>query len=131
MKLNYFSSQTVPKGYFGNSSKTARVAFNKAGTITFNPLAQKALGLKQGTKLTLAQDEDNPRDWYFFKDDENGFELSMSSDQKYLKFGHSKLISALFEAFGFEKGTRAFDFDKVPTVMKGSKTEYWKIITTD
>jgi len=131
MKLNYFSSQTVPQGYFGASNKKPRVAFGKAGTITFNEHAQKLLKLKEGDKLTLAQDEESPRDWYFFKDPEHGFELAKSSDKKYLKFGHSKLINEFYNAFGFEKGSKTFEFSETAMITKTSKTEFWQLIIHD
>jgi hypothetical protein len=128
MKLNYFSEQTLPK-QMGGGSKLPRVAFSKSGTITFNPAAGQLMGLKGGDKVTLAQDEEDPRNWYFFKDPQHGFELRPGYKDKGSMFNHKVMVQALLQAFGKpEDITHNFKIAGQPTVMKNDKTKYWGIL---
>lgn len=128
MKLNYFSSQTLPK--LRGGGKTAKVSFGKSGSVLFNPSAVIVMSLKPGDKLTLAQDEDEPSCWYFFKDEQNGFEVKYHSDKKSLMFSHAQLIRTFNECFGFAKESKSHLIAGQPTVVKASKTEYWGLLVS-
>jgi hypothetical protein len=129
MKFIYFSSQTCPKQMGGK--KTAKVAFGKGGTIHFNAPACELMELQAGDKVTLSQDEDEPENWYVFKDAEHGFELRSGYDGKGCLFNHAKLVIAFLEAIGkpLDK-TLGFLMAGKPTTMKGDKsaTKYWGIL---
>lgn len=128
MKLMYFSAQTLPK-QMGRGSKLPRVAFSKSGTITFNPPACELIGLKAGDKITLAQDEEDPRNWYFFKDAQHGFELRAGYKDKGSMFNHKVMVSAFLQAFEKpEDVTHNFMIAGQPTVMKNDKIKYWGIL---
>ena len=73
MKLILFSEKTMPvmKGRTG----LPRISFEKNGLISLNKHAVELMGLMIADKLSIAQDEDNPGDWYIFKDSEEGFTL--------------------------------------------------------
>ena len=128
MKLMYFSEQTLPK-QMGGGSKVSRVAFSKAGIITFNPPACELISLKAGDKVTLAQDEEDPRNWYFFKDPQHGFELRAGYKDKGCMFNHKVMVHSLLTAFGKpEDVTHNFKVAGQPTIMKNDKTKYWGIL---
>ncbi len=131
MKLTYFSEQTFPKQM--GSKKTAKVAFGKGGTIHFNQPACELIDIKAGDKVTVAQDEDEPENWYVFKDTEHGFEVRAGYDGKGCLFNHAKLVIAFLEAIDkpVDK-TIGFLIAGKPTTMKGDKTatKYWGILVS-
>lgn len=130
MKLKYFSQQTLPK-VMGGGNRAARVSFAKSGTITFNEPATQLMGLKVGDKVSLSQDEEDPVNWYFFKDKEHGFEVRSAYDKKGCMFNHSKMVSAFITAVELEEGiTHSLLIAGKPTTIKGDKaqTQYWGIL---
>lgn len=128
MKLIYFSEQTLPK-QMGVGIKLPRVSFNKAGLISFNKKACELIGLKAGEKVTLAQDEEDPRNWYFFKDAQHGFELRPGYKDAGCLFNHRQMTESLLQAFQKPMDiTHKFTIAGIPTVMKSDKTKYWGIL---
>ncbi|MBN8852252.1 MAG: hypothetical protein BGO55_00720 [Sphingobacteriales bacterium 50-39] len=130
MKLTYFSQQTLPKEAAG-SKRLPKVSFAKSGVITFNKEAVKLLGLKPGDKVTLAQDPDEPINWYFFKDLQHGFDLRSAYKNLGVQFNHIELTRTFLDAIGKEIGvTHKFKIGGEPTIMKGDKsqTKYWGIL---
>lgn len=128
MKLTYFSQQTFPKD-MGGGSKLPRVSFNKAGLLTFNNQACALIGLKAGDKITLAQDPDEPINWFVFKDSAHGFEVRAGYKDQGAQFNHITLSKAFLEAIDRETGkTHNFKIAGQATVLKGDKTEYWGIL---
>lgn len=127
MKLTYFSQQTLPKQRISNT--VARVSFSKNGIIHFNGFAVDVMGLKNGDKITMSQDEEVPENFYFFKDPNHGFELRTSYDKKGLLFNHAALTKTFIEALGREPG-QSYNFLMAgkPTSIKGDKTVYWGIL---
>ncbi|MBU7576487.1 MAG: hypothetical protein KAF40_00350 [Flavihumibacter sp.] len=127
MKLIYFSSQTLPKQGGGNKKPT--ISFGKKGMISINSESAKLVGLKHGDKITIAQDESEPENWYLFKDTHHGFELRNLSDEKSLGFNHIALVSTFREAMDLDSNkSHKFPLAIEPTVMKGDKTQYFGII---
>lgn len=128
MKLIYLSQQTCPK-IMGGGNKLPRVAFNKSGTINFNGSACALMEIKPGDKVTLAQDEDDPYNWYFFKDTNHGFPVRAGYDKKGCLFNHSTMVKQMMSAINYDtEVTHNFIIAGVPTVMKGDKVKYWGII---
>jgi hypothetical protein len=128
MKLTYFSEQTYPK-QTGRGGKLPKITFGKTGIITFNREACKLAGLTSKDKVTIAQDEEEPENWYFFKDPQHGFELRPAYEGKSAQFNHVTLSKAFLEAMGKDLAvTHNLKIAGKPTVMKGSKTEYWGIL---
>ncbi len=128
MKLIKLDQTTLPK-QMGGGSKTARVSFGKAGTITFNYPACTLIGIKNEDKVTLAQDEGSATDWYFFKDEVNGFKLRNGYDKKGCLFNHAKMVQELVSAFGLDESiTHNFLLAGQPTIIKGDKTQYWCLL---
>jgi hypothetical protein len=125
MKLNYFSSQTLPKGEFRTTKP--KVSFGKAGTINFNSNACKLMELEPGVKISLAQDENTPENWYFFIDEVNGFELREGYDKKSCLLNHANLIKVFSEAFDLDTDeTNSFAITTTPTVL--GETKYWGVL---
>jgi hypothetical protein len=127
MKLQYFSNQTLPQTR-GGGNKLAKVSFGKGGVISFNGAAAALIGLKSGDKVTLAQDEEDPKCWFFFKDKDHGYELRLGYDKKAVMFNHVHLIDSFNNCFGLSRETKQYLIGGTPTVLKGSKTEYWGVL---
>lgn len=128
MKLIKLDQTTLPK-QFGGGNKTPKVSFGKSGTVSFNAPACKLMEFEPLTKITLAQDEEARDNWYFFKDDVNGFGLRQGYDKKGCMFNHSKMVGELVGAFGMNKDiTHNFLIAGKPTMIKGDKTKYWGLI---
>ncbi len=129
MKLVEFNSETLPKKV-GGGSKIARVSFAKAGTITFNKAASSLMELSEGDKVTLAKDEEDPDNWYFFKS-ETGFPLRSGYDKTGTMFNHSILVTSFRQAFDLSDDvSHSFIIAGKPTIIKGDKTKYWGILIT-
>lgn len=127
MKLIYFSSQTLPKQGGGNKKPT--ISFGKKGMISINAETSKLVGLKHGDRITIAQDESAPENWYLFKNNSYGFELRKLSDDKSLGFNHISLVSTFREAMELDDSkSHRFRMAEEPTVMKGDKTQYFGIL---
>lgn len=130
MKLTYFSQQTMPKEPSGRLT-LPKVSFTKAGVILFNKEATKLLGLKIGDKVTLAQDPDEPINWYFFKDKDHGFELRSAYKNLGAQFNHIVLMRTFLDAIGKQVGvSHKFKIGGEPTILKGDKsqTKCWGIL---
>lgn len=127
MELVYFSAQTMPRKSGGN--KHSRITFSKAGAIVLNESAGKLIGLTGGGKITIAQDKNEPENWYIFLD-ENGFALrGKGDDKKGYAFNHVELVKAFIEAIGKDiNESHSFLIAGQPTILKGSKTQYWGIL---
>jgi hypothetical protein len=99
--------------------------------ITFNKEASQLAGLSSKTKVTIAQDEEHPENWYFFIDPQHGFELRPGYKGAAAQFNHVSLRNAFLEAMGKDLGvSHSFKIAGQPTVMKGSKTQYWGILVS-
>lgn len=128
MKLNKFDNETMPR-LWGGGNISPRISFGKAGTISFNRVACENMNLFPGVKLTLAQDEENPENWYVFKDDKNGFEIRKGYDKTSCMLNHSKLVKEFAECFELEDDkTHSFTLAGEATLIEGDKTEYWGIL---
>ena len=128
MKLTQYSAKTFPKTSDYKDS-AAKIKFTKAGYIAFNhPLCALA-GLKIGDTVCVAQDEDQPENWYIYKHPD-GYALKPHSNKKQrdLVFAYRALIKEVFSCFEFplDKG-QYFEIDATPVTLKGDKTIYWKI----
>jgi hypothetical protein len=107
------------------------VSFNKSGVIFFNKQACEQMDLSPGVKVILAQDDDQPENWYFIKDDK-GFELTQPSknlNQQGASIYQMKLIKELLAAFSLpEDESYKFKIAKEPTIIAGDETKYWPLL---
>lgn len=72
------------------------------GMVRFNPRTMQVCDLKQGDKVSLAQDQENPEDWYIQLDDPHGFELkfinnSLTQVNKSIGFHCKDVVRKLIE----------------------------------
>lgn len=114
----------------GVNRTIAKVTFGAKGAVSFNEAAAGLIGLKKGAKISLAQDEEDPDNWYFFLDKEHGFEVR-DVKGKYWLFQHTHLVRQFMEGKGLEVGKSAKGIIAgQPTVIKGDKanTQYWGIL---
>lgn len=128
MKLVYYSTQTIEKKY--DRSSTPKILFGRSGGVTFNGGAIERIGLQDGDKITLAQDQDDLENWYVFKDPAHGFQVTIFK-VKGAKFSNSQLVKKIWDQFS--KGDQVslhFLVAGQPTTFKDdkSKTQYWGII---
>lgn len=96
----------------------------------FNKEAGALMEIKPGDKVTLAQDEESPENWYFFKDKQHGFDIRANKAAGCI-FNHKGLINAFLESWGLPKDkTCKCLVAGQPTIMKGDKaqTKYWGIL---
>jgi len=128
MELVYFSNQTLPKALGNGRQKVPRISFGKSGVISLNQHAVDLIGLKDNGKLSLAQDQKEPENWYIFIDT-NGFEVRAGYKDNGVIFNHKDLVKSFLEVFEKDvKVSHSFLIAKEPTTMKGSKTQYWGIL---
>lgn len=120
MNLSYFSTQTLPKGTFGKRTGDPVINLGIKGAIRLNPAACELLGVTEGTKVSVAQDQDNPENWYIFLDPEHGYECRVFSDGKSYGFNHSALTSTIKECFELpiDKGV-SFPIAQIPIIFRG------------
>lgn len=127
MKLTVFNEENFPKQQ-GNHRGTPAVRFGKMCAISLNGSATEIMELKEGDRLSMAQDEDDPANWFLFKD-VNGFEVRLHTDKKTMQFNHRKLSDAIKECFGLDKdGSHRFLIGGQPTIM--GKVKYFGLLIT-
>jgi len=106
MKLTVFNNESFPKGSFGRSGASPAISMGKAGNICINSGAAERLGLQHEDKISFAQDEEDPANWYVFKDD-NGYPCRLHSDKKSLVFSHGQMVRSIKESLGLDTLNRS------------------------
>lgn len=125
MKLTVFNAETMPKRQ-GYASAGPRISLGKGGTLTMNNLAAELMGIEAGDAISFAQDEEDPANWYVFKDPK-GFACRAHSDQKSFTFNHSFMVKSIKESLGLEEDKPArFMIAGQPNVH--NKVKYWGLI---
>lgn len=74
MQLKKYDALNTVSSRKGNPT----ISFNRGGAIGISGEACKAIGLSEGDKVSLVEDEENPGDWYITKD-KDGFPLRKSN----------------------------------------------------
>lgn len=85
--------------------------------------------LKLTDKLSLAQDDEEPGNWYLFKDKDNGYDMRAKDFEKTgcLCFNHGELRRSFIESIGLETDeTHKFIIAGQPTLF--GKQEFWGIL---
>jgi len=127
MKLKKFNQQNRLPGFRGNTR--ASVRFFKAGMITFTASALKRLGLAHGHYVEIAQDEDNPEDWFIMHSTElSGFMLRDGGKSGNAIFNNAHIGRLFVNQFGPDKNSVACLLATGPVTIEGE--EYWPIITS-
>jgi hypothetical protein len=124
MKLSVFNNENFPKSSYRSGGP--KIGFAAKGQLSINYFAAELIGIKHGDKVSLAQDESDPENWYIFKD-KDGFEVRLHSDKKTLITNHSKLCDSLKESLGLDASTsQRFTVGGQPTIL--DKVKYWGLI---
>lgn len=79
MNLKKYDTTNTVNTRKGNPS----MGCNSKGLIAINQAFAKAVGLKAGTKVSFAQDEARPEDWYLIAGDPDGFTLRENGNKPF------------------------------------------------
>jgi hypothetical protein len=97
MKLTFFDAETLPLETGGGIAEDAWIVFSvKTGKITLSPEAAALIGVADGGKIALAQNDEHPHPWYIFKD-KDGFELRAMKSGK-LCLTHAELVTTFLDS---------------------------------
>jgi hypothetical protein len=107
------------------------MSISKAGLVSINRPTCTLMDLKEGDKLTLCQDEEDPECFYFFKDASHGFVVRPDKKRTSLLFTHVGMFKVICKAL--ERSTNESIKALIagqPTTMKNDKaqTKYWGIL---
>ncbi len=126
MKLTTFDSKTLPLA--SSSRMLPKFSIQQKNVVGLNGAGAKLLGLKPTDKISVAQDDDKPADWFVYKDNENGFPTRRYDNSKKgtFMFAHADFATMFRECFGLdEEKTYAFEVDEKP--VKLGTISYFKI----
>ncbi len=113
----------------GGGDMKPAISFAKSGIISINSPAVNLMGLKLEDKISFAQDDENPENWYLFIDEENGFQARGKEFDKTgcLCFNHNSFRRSFIESVGYPlEETNRFIIAGEPT--KFGKVNYWGIL---
>ncbi|GAO43766.1 hypothetical protein [Flavihumibacter petaseus] len=129
MKLKYFTEQTLPKVRGAGGTRLARINLSTKGAIRINEAACQLIGIKDGDKISIAQDQEAKENWYIFKDPSHGYQVRLMSDKKTCGFNHATFIGAFKKAMNLKDDIGvSYLIAGQPTVMSGDKTKFWGIL---
>lgn len=130
MKLIKFNAETLPKTFKHGKNVLPAISVCKNGIFSLNKAGVELLKGSNDTKYAIAQDPEEPRNWYLFKDEKGFsisarvFELNGTAD-----FSHKSLQISFCEAMSFDvEKTHRFLLAGKSTVVKGDSTEYFGIL---
>jgi len=130
MKLIKFNAETLPKSSQWGRKALPAISISKSGVMSLNKPAAELLKCDAATKLSIAQDPDEPKNWYVFKEDA-GYEISPKVFEKAgtADFCHKGLQAMFCEAMELnaEKSHRYLLAGEA-TKTKGDTTEYFGIL---
>lgn len=116
MELIIRNRLTAPLSY-DNHSNIAKCSFNKRGAFILNRAAVQKLNLKPGDKISIAQEKNELRNCYIYKDS-NGFELRVHKSSKQLLFSNKATLVETLESVGYDTSvTHCFLISSTPTVF--------------
>ena len=130
MKLNTFNQLTLPKQIGRSLGTVSKITLGKNGLILINKPGCSSLKLIPGDKIAIAQDEDDPANWYIFKHTD-GYELRGKDFDKIgsLTFNHKTLFISFIDSFELDQNeSYTFLISGQPTVIE--KHKCWGILVT-
>ena len=99
MKLQVFDSSNMASQRRGDCT----IRFSRKGASYVSKALVAALGLEDGTTVSVHQDEESPEDWYLSFGEENGFPLRQPKDADSLAFNSAAMANAILDALGLEE----------------------------
>lgn len=128
MNLTIFNKETMPQGTFGTGwAKSPAITIGQKGLLKINYAAGELLDVKEGDRVSIAQDEENPADWYITKDP-NGYELRLGSDKKSYLFNNIALSKTIYECFELSAETKSVRWLIAGQPTKVGKQTYFGIL---
>lgn len=93
------------------TKQTAFLSISKTNYMRFNQALKNRLGLKHGDVIKMAQDQDNPKDWFLLLNQRSGFELRAKDDEdKGLMLQSSSLVAIMRESLGMSTKDKSVRF---------------------
>jgi len=106
MELKIFTKANSSKL---GTEKQPMVTVGANNYISINHSAAEKLNLVEGRQIGVAQDKENPKDWFLVLDVEEGFVLKRKeSSNKQFYIQSSSLNREMRESLGLDLRTRAF-----------------------
>ena len=128
MKLKVFDEITLPKLMMGRRAIPA-IRITEQGVLNINPSGARLMELQSGDKISIAQNECDPDNWYLYKDAMYGFELRQSTDGNRLQLSHKKMQEEIVKYFKLEEHlSHGFLIAGTPTLLPANETKYWGLI---
>ena len=93
-----------------------------------NKAAMELTGFIDGETVAVAQDEENPSDWYIFKSKE-GFPLRLVADGTGLQFNNATLAGTIYESFGIGRDKKSVRFLLAGQPTKSGKDVLWGLLS--
>lgn len=125
MKLFIYNKENSIATTAKGGNRTVRINRSN-GVIYLSRMLAKSLSFRGGEKMIIANDEDNPKDWYLGKtNNENGFDLR--DDKGGVRFINKCLALKILDSAKVEANS-TFLVAKEPINIDG--VLYYKIITS-
>lgn len=125
MELTHYNKTTVP-ARSDRTGRVAKISFNKNGLFIINRSAFEKLKLKAGDCVSIAQEKDEPRNCYLYKD-KDGFELREHSSGSLLLFSSKATMVRILDSVGYDSSvTHQFQIGIEPTIE--GKVSYYGIL---
>jgi hypothetical protein len=125
MKLKVFDISTAPQ--YDMPKRLPTIFFSHDNVITISSVAAAKMEIKGGDRISFAQDQADPQEWYVFKS-ENGFKCNRCSDKPTLTFSHAGICRRLRGFFSIDSRSFRFILAGQPTVIDG--VTYFGLIRT-
>ncbi len=106
MKLITYNSLNAAKRVITNPT----VCFHYKGLVTFSKKAKEVLGIKEGDKIEILQDEESLEDWYIHKsENQNAFTVRGKSGKREQTACISSAVvtNKIFNLLGVASNTRS------------------------
>ena len=119
-RFNYLNSSKIKIG-------KATIRFYEQGQISLSMSAVKMMNLKNGDRIEILQDQNEPNDWYITKS-KDGFQLRKQSGTKGYVFNNKYTSRIFIKSFGKDRKSLGCMIGTEPEEYKGEIL--WSIITS-
>lgn len=116
MKLIKFNAATA-KGF---QSRESVIRFNNSGVITLSKAFVDESGLKEGHKVSIVQDQEDPNSWFLVAHDPEGFVLR-DANNRYLCFNNAYISKSLIQYMEVNAKSIAFKIATEATECDGDE----------
>jgi hypothetical protein len=128
MKLIHFDSETASGSRMASTEPSIR--FHQSGIITISAAAAEKIKLKEGDKVSIAQDEDSPDDWYLITKDKKGFATRIYKGSNGLAFNNAYIAKSLINFLELKTKSVSFKLATEPAADNGGGKLYAILLAT-